>query len=275
MRRSLHRPGHGQCHQRRKHGADENRRKHVRSVCSGVSRFLQNIPVDRSSERYRCRHQRSQQGKPFPGLSAEHPGNTCSGRGNGHPGSCRQTMAKQKTGEQRRYHRADSHHDQHISHRGQRDGEHEGGVHHGPAQAGKPDETRRAQQTGEKSPTSHPAKHCNQPQGIEGTAPESDLETTGCFQVTGHNTGHAPQKRHQHHERHGATMSHTGCRHVQERRRRASNRQTPAATETLRLSTVPCMGMLTSWSQVSRVRRRMPSPSAPSTQAWATGHSAV
>ena len=56
-----------------------------------------------------------------------------------------------------------------------------------------------------------------------------------------------------------------------ERLRRDSNKMTPLATETLRLSTCPNMGILTSWSQVSRVRRRMPSPSAPSTHARAAG----
>jgi hypothetical protein len=49
--------------------------------------------------------------------------------------------------------------------------------------------------------------------------------------------------------------------------RRASYRQTPEATETFRLSTEPNIGMLTSRSQVSRVRRRMPSPSEPITSA--------
>src|SRR5450830_1736579 len=49
--------------------------------------------------------------------------------------------------------------------------------------------------------------------------------------------------------------------------RRASYRQTPDATETFRLSTEPNMGMLTRISQVSRVRRRMPSPSEPMTNA--------
>ena len=41
----------------------------------------------------------------------------------------------------------------------------------------------------------------------------------------------------------------------------------PAATETLRLATVPESGMPTMRSQSSRVRRRSPDPSAPSTQA--------
>ena len=49
--------------------------------------------------------------------------------------------------------------------------------------------------------------------------------------------------------------------------RKASNRQTPAATETLRLSTAPAMGMRTSSSQCLRVSWRMPAPSAPSTSA--------
>lgn len=49
--------------------------------------------------------------------------------------------------------------------------------------------------------------------------------------------------------------------------RLASNRQMPAETETFRLSTLPCIGMRASSSQVSRVSRRMPAPSAPSTQA--------
>ncbi len=57
------------------------------------------------------------------------------------------------------------------------------------------------------------------------------------------------------------------------RRRRDSNRQTPLATETFRLATLPRMGIRTSRSQRSRVRRRMPSPSAPSTQAIAAGSS--
>ena len=49
--------------------------------------------------------------------------------------------------------------------------------------------------------------------------------------------------------------------------RSASNRQTPAATDTLRLSTAPAIGIRTSWSQVLRVSWRMPSPSLPSTKA--------
>lgn len=49
--------------------------------------------------------------------------------------------------------------------------------------------------------------------------------------------------------------------------RRLSERHTPADTETLRLSTLPIIGMRMSSSQFSRVSRRMPSPSAPNTQA--------
>src|SRR5690606_16861875 len=45
--------------------------------------------------------------------------------------------------------------------------------------------------------------------------------------------------------------------------RTASNRQMPAATDTLRLSTSPGMGMRTRPSQVSRVSRRRPSASPP------------
>ena len=56
-------------------------------------------------------------------------------------------------------------------------------------------------------------------------------------------------------------------RQNQLRWRSASYRHTPLATDTLRLSTAPCMGMLTSSSQVLRVSWRMPSPSAPSTRA--------
>src|SRR3990167_6792300 len=44
--------------------------------------------------------------------------------------------------------------------------------------------------------------------------------------------------------------------------RSASNRHTPEATETLRLSTAPAIGMRTSTSQVLRVSARMPAPSA-------------
>src|SRR5437660_4922029 len=51
------------------------------------------------------------------------------------------------------------------------------------------------------------------------------------------------------------------------RRRTDSYKHMPALTETFRLSTSPPMGMRTSRSQFSRVRLRMPSPSAPSTQA--------
>src|SRR5690606_15527786 len=46
-----------------------------------------------------------------------------------------------------------------------------------------------------------------------------------------------------------------------------SYKQTALATLTFRLSTEPSMGICTSSSQVSRVSRRMPSPSAPITQA--------
>src|SRR6185437_8380502 len=49
--------------------------------------------------------------------------------------------------------------------------------------------------------------------------------------------------------------------------RRASNNTTPVATETLRLSIAPGMGIFAVKSQVSRVSRRMPSPSLPITSA--------
>ena len=58
------------------------------------------------------------------------------------------------------------------------------------------------------------------------------------------------------------------------RRRTDSKRHTPADTETLRLSTSPAIGIRTSKSQFSRVSRRIPSPSAPSTQAIDFGRSA-
>src|ERR1041385_2748276 len=57
------------------------------------------------------------------------------------------------------------------------------------------------------------------------------------------------------------------------RLRRDSNRHTPLATETFRLSTLPRIGMRSRRSQRSRVSRRMPSPSAPSTHAIAAGSS--
>src|SRR3546814_20591731 len=49
--------------------------------------------------------------------------------------------------------------------------------------------------------------------------------------------------------------------------RTVSYRHTALATLTLRLSTEPSIGIATRSSQVSRVRRRIPSPSATSTQA--------
>ena len=49
--------------------------------------------------------------------------------------------------------------------------------------------------------------------------------------------------------------------------RTASKRQMPVATDTLRLSTCPMIGMLARASHRSRVRRRSPAPSAPSTHA--------
>src|SRR5262249_53159936 len=45
--------------------------------------------------------------------------------------------------------------------------------------------------------------------------------------------------------------------------RGVSNGQIPAATDTFKLSTSPCIGMCASQSQRSRVRRRRPVPSAP------------
>lgn len=57
------------------------------------------------------------------------------------------------------------------------------------------------------------------------------------------------------------------ARYFGARCRTASNRHTPLATDTLRLSTVPAIGICITSSQVSRVRRRMPSPSAPMTSA--------
>lgn len=58
------------------------------------------------------------------------------------------------------------------------------------------------------------------------------------------------------------------------RRRTVSYSAIPAATETFRLETAPAIGMRTSASQRSRVRRRKPLPSAPSTQATESGRSA-
>src|SRR5690606_14715552 len=52
--------------------------------------------------------------------------------------------------------------------------------------------------------------------------------------------------------------------------RTASNRTTPAATETFRLSTWPAMGIETSTSHDSRTSRRSPVPSLPSTIATGT-----
>ena len=49
--------------------------------------------------------------------------------------------------------------------------------------------------------------------------------------------------------------------------RTASNNATPVATDTLRLSSSPGIGIFTNWSQCSRVRRRRPSASPPSTRA--------
>src|SRR6185312_12176648 len=49
--------------------------------------------------------------------------------------------------------------------------------------------------------------------------------------------------------------------------RRTSNRATPVATETLRLSIAPGIGIFATKSHSSRVRWRMPSPSLPSTSA--------
>ncbi len=49
--------------------------------------------------------------------------------------------------------------------------------------------------------------------------------------------------------------------------RRASNNATPAATETLRLSTPPAMGIWARKSHSALERRRRPEPSAPSTSA--------
>ena len=49
--------------------------------------------------------------------------------------------------------------------------------------------------------------------------------------------------------------------------RSASNRHTPAATLTFRLSTAPCIGMRTRSSQLFFVSCRSPGPSAPSTSA--------
>jgi|GEM_PF-3307583 len=51
-----------------------------------------------------------------------------------------------------------------------------------------------------------------------------------------------------------------------ERCRTASNKQTPEATETFKLLTVPAIGMFIRLSQCSRVRRRIPAPSAPITK---------
>ena len=49
--------------------------------------------------------------------------------------------------------------------------------------------------------------------------------------------------------------------------RTISYKHTPVATETLRLDTLPAIGSFTSSSQFSRVRRRIPFPSAPITSA--------
>src|SRR5690606_32170471 len=58
-----------------------------------------------------------------------------------------------------------------------------------------------------------------------------------------------------------------GFRRSYIRWRTASNRAMPVATDTLRLSNLPGIGIFTSWSQFSRVSRRRPSPSLPITRA--------
>ena len=84
---------------------------------------------------------------------------------------------------------------------------------------------------------------------------------------------HAGEQHLEHHggERDEEQRGEQGAVFHAARRLADSKRTTPAATDTLRLSTSPRIGMRTSRSQLSRVRRRMPSPSAPSTQATASG----
>lgn len=47
--------------------------------------------------------------------------------------------------------------------------------------------------------------------------------------------------------------------------RNDSNKNIPVATDTFKLDTDPCIGILTNISQLSRVNRRKPAPSAPNT----------
>ena len=82
---------------------------------------------------------------------------------------------------------------------------------------------------------------------------------------------HAEHRHRNGHERKEEQRGEQGPVFHAARRLADSKRTTPAATDTLRLSTSPRIGMRTSRSQLSRVRRRMPSPSAPSTQATASG----
>src|SRR5690606_37962851 len=77
------------------------------------------------------------------------------------------------------------------------------------------------------------------------------------------------EERRQDHQRAGQADPVEPCEvHARfSRCRTASNRATPVATETLRLSKPPGIGIFARLSQCSRVRWRMPLPSPPSTSA--------
>ena len=87
---------------------------------------------------------------------------------------------------------------------GQRDGEHEVGVHHHPAQSRHPERPAAAADVGPQPRPAHPQQRGHQRQRVERAAPERDLEAACRLQVPRHHARRAPHQRDEDHHQHGA-----------------------------------------------------------------------
>ena len=113
----------------------------------------------------------------------------------GAPGALRQPVAEGGARQQRGEQRRDGHRDQHIGHRGQRQRDHEGGVHHAPAQ---PRHPQRAAAAAQRCATAAPGRAATTAAppapGVEAAAPEGDLEAARRLELARDHAGDAPHQ---------------------------------------------------------------------------------
>ena len=171
---------------------------------------LEQRPVDRGGHRHAKRHRDADQlvGVRRAGLMAEHPGNARTRDPDRAPGAGAEPMAEHDARHHGRQQRAGRHRDQHVGDRGHRDRDHEGRVHHRPAQRRRPHRPRRARQPAPERRPAHHAEGNGQGQRVERAAPEGHLEAARGFEMPRDDACRAPQQRHQHHQRDGLTMRH-------------------------------------------------------------------